>query len=465
MRITGKGVWGPPDDPEECIRVLRRLVEFGDQFHRHRGLLRSFRVRGTDQKALHPYPDGLVIATKAGLLRTGPDEWPVLGFPAYLRQECEMSLRRLGVDTIDLFQLHRIDDKFPAEEQVGELVKLAAGRQDPPHRAVRGERRATRGAQKVAPIVSVQNMYNLSVRNAEPVLDACESQNIGFIPWFPLAAGPLAAADGPLQRIAADHDASPSQLALAWLLKRSPVMLPIPGTSKVAHLEENVAAASIELTDEEFDTLSKAGSVGLSNPASRQYGGHVTTDQSAGAHPGGGFNPPVPTTKGGPDYGRFVEAVRSLQDHARAADAPDDVITEAADLVEKVTQLLAPYYADEWASPSGRRMDLPNRGNILAIPLDLHKTVDGRIEGTAMFRRFHLGRNGAAHGGAVAQLFDGLLGYTAFTLSGSRAQRTAFLHVDYRKIAVVERQLQVDARHRRHRGPQDLRLGPAAGRR
>ncbi|MGZ8813063.1 MAG: PaaI family thioesterase [Mycobacterium sp.] len=172
----------------------------------------------------------------------------------------------------------------------------------------------------------------------------------------------------------------------------------------------------------------------------------MTTDQSSGAHPGGGFNPPVPTTKGGPDYGRFVDAVRALQDHARAADAPDDVITEAADLVEKVTQLLAPYYADEWASPSGRRMDLPNRGNLLAIPLDLHKTDDGRIEGTVMFRRFHLGRNGAAHGGAVAQLFDGLLGYAAFTLSGSRAQRTAFLHVDYRKIALVEKEFQVDAR-------------------
>ena len=143
----------------------------------------------------------------------------------------------------------------------------------------------------------------------------------------------------------------------------------------------------------------------------------MTTDQPSGAHPGGGFNPPVPTTRGGPDYGRFVEAVRTLQDNARAADAPDDVITEAADLVEKVTQLLAPYYADEWASPSGRRMDLPNRGNLLAIPLDLHTTPDGRIEGTAKFRRFHLGRNGAAHGGAVAQLFDGLLGYTAFTLS------------------------------------------------
>ena len=171
----------------------------------------------------------------------------------------------------------------------------------------------------------------------------------------------------------------------------------------------------------------------------------MTTEQPVAAHPGGGFNPPVPTTQGGPDYGRFVDAVRTLQDHARAADAPDDVITEAADLVEKVTQLLAPYYADEWASPSGRRIDLPNRGNILAIPLDLHKTADGRIEGTATFRRFHLGRNGAAHGGAVAQLFDGLLGYTAFTLSGSRAQRTAFLHVDYRRIAHIERVLQVDA--------------------
>lgn len=171
----------------------------------------------------------------------------------------------------------------------------------------------------------------------------------------------------------------------------------------------------------------------------------MTIDQHSGAHPGGGFNPPVPTTQGGPDYGRFVEAVRTLQDHARAADAPDDVITEAADLVEKVTQLLAPYYADEWASPSGRRMDLPSRGNLLAIPLDLHKTQDERIVGTAMFRRFHLGRNGAAHGGAVAQLFDGLLGYAAFTLSGSRAQRTAFLHVDYRKIALVEKELQVDA--------------------
>jgi acyl-coenzyme A thioesterase PaaI-like protein len=171
----------------------------------------------------------------------------------------------------------------------------------------------------------------------------------------------------------------------------------------------------------------------------------VTTERPADAHPGGGFNPPVPTAKGGPDYGRFADAVRALQDHARAVDAPDEVITEAADLIEKVSTLLAPYDADEWASPSGRRMDLPNRGNVLSIPVDLHATEDGRIGGTAQFRRFHLGRNGAAHGSAVAMLFDSLLGFTAFKLSRSRAQRTAFLHVDYRKIAPVEKRLRVDA--------------------
>jgi acyl-coenzyme A thioesterase PaaI-like protein len=171
----------------------------------------------------------------------------------------------------------------------------------------------------------------------------------------------------------------------------------------------------------------------------------VTTEPRTDAHPGGGFNPPVPTTKGGPDYGRFIEAVRTLQDHARAADAPDEVITEAADLVEKATTLLEPYHADEWASPSGRRMDLPNRGNILQIPVDLHITANNRVGGTAQFRRFHLGRNGAAHGGAVAMLFDSLLGFTAFRLSHSRAQRTAFLHIDYRKIAPVEQDLRVDA--------------------
>jgi pyridoxine 4-dehydrogenase len=260
MRLTGKGVWGPPADPDECIRVLRRAVELGVNFIDTADSYGPYVSERLIRKALHPYPADLVVATKAGLLRTGPDAWPVLGYPAYLRQECEMSLRRLRVDTIDLFQLHRIDTKFPAEDQIGELAAL---QQEGKIRHIGLSEvnvEQVEAARKIATIVSVQNMYNITVRTAEPVLEACEANGIGFIPWFPLAAGPLAAPDGPLQRIAADHHATPSQLALAWLLKRSPVMLPIPGTSKVAHLEENVAAAEIELSDEEFETLSKAGS-------------------------------------------------------------------------------------------------------------------------------------------------------------------------------------------------------------
>ncbi|MGB3485144.1 MAG: PaaI family thioesterase [Mycobacterium sp.] len=165
----------------------------------------------------------------------------------------------------------------------------------------------------------------------------------------------------------------------------------------------------------------------------------------ASTHPGGGFNPPEPTTKGGPDYGRFVAAVRALQDHARAADAPDEVITEAAGLLEKAAALLAPYDADEWASPSGRRLDLPNRGNILSVPMDLAKGADGRVHGTLRFARFHLGRNGAVHGGALALAFDSVLGYSTAVLTGSLYQRTAYLHVDYRRIVPVEHTLTVDA--------------------
>jgi pyridoxine 4-dehydrogenase len=258
MRITGKGVWGPPDDHDECIRVLRRAVELGVNFIDTADSYGPYYSEELIREALHPY-DGVVVATKAGLLRTGPDEWAPLGFPAYLRQECETSLRRLGVDTIDLFQLHRIDDKFALEDQVGELAAL---QQEGKIRHIGLSEvgvEQLEAAQKVAPIVSVQNMYNLTARTAEPVLEACEAQGLGFIPWFPLAAGPLAAPGGPLERLAADHHASASQLALAWLLKRSPVMLPIPGTSKVSHLEQNVAAAEIELSDEEFETLSKAG--------------------------------------------------------------------------------------------------------------------------------------------------------------------------------------------------------------
>jgi acyl-coenzyme A thioesterase PaaI-like protein len=162
-------------------------------------------------------------------------------------------------------------------------------------------------------------------------------------------------------------------------------------------------------------------------------------------HPGGGFNPPEPTTKGGRDYGRFIDAVRSLQDHARAADAPDEVITEAADLVEKVSALLAPFDADEWASPSGRRMDLPMRGNILSIPMSADKGEDGRIHGQARFARFHLGRNGAVHGGALGMLFDSILGLSASVLTGNPRQRTAYLKIDYRHIVPVEKELQFDA--------------------
>jgi acyl-coenzyme A thioesterase PaaI-like protein len=168
------------------------------------------------------------------------------------------------------------------------------------------------------------------------------------------------------------------------------------------------------------------------------------TGEQAG-HPGGGFNPPDPTSKGGPDYGRFIDAVRKLQDHARAVDAPDAVISEAADLLEKVSLLLSPFDADEWQSPSGRRMDLPMRGNILTIPVSTRKTDDGRIQGWARFARFHLGRNGAVHGGSVAMLFDTVLGLTSSVLTGGPYQRTAYLKMNYRSIVPIEKELQIDA--------------------
>jgi hypothetical protein len=258
MRLTGKGVWGPPADREECVRVLRRAVELGVNFIDTADSYGPYISEKLIRKALHPY-DGLVIATKAGLLRTGPDVWIPLGNPSYLRQELEMSLRRLGVETIDLFQLHRIDPNFPLADQVGELVKFKNEGKIRHIGLSEIDVDQLKAAQQITEIASVQNMYNLAARGSEPLLDFATSQGVGFIPWFPLASGPLAAADGPLQRIAANHDASPSQLALAWLLKRSPVMLPIPGTSKVAHLEENVAAAEITITDEEFETLAAAG--------------------------------------------------------------------------------------------------------------------------------------------------------------------------------------------------------------
>ncbi len=258
MRLTGKGVWGPPADRGECVRVLRRAVELGVNFIDTADSYGPYYSEEIIDEALHPY-EGLVIATKAGLLRTGPDIWIPLGNPTYLRQECEMSLRRLGVDTIDLYQLHRIDPDFPLADQLGELVTLKNEGKIRHIGLSEVSVDQLTAAQQITEIVSVQNMYNLSARGSEALLDAVTAQGIAFIPWFPLAAGPLAAPDGPLARIAAEHDATPSQLALAWLLNRSPVMLPIPGTSKVAHLEENVAAAQITLGEDEVELLGAIG--------------------------------------------------------------------------------------------------------------------------------------------------------------------------------------------------------------
>jgi aryl-alcohol dehydrogenase-like predicted oxidoreductase len=258
MQLPGAGVWGPPRDHDEAIRVLRRAVEIGITFFDTADSYGPYVAEELLREALHPYADDVVIATKAGLTRQGPDRWTPLGQPAYLRQEVEMSLRRLGVERIDLFQLHRIDPAYPVADQVGELARL---QEEGKIRHI-GLSEVTveqlQEAQQTAEIVTVQNLYNLARRDAEELLDHCTEAGIGFIPWFPLATGDLARADGPLSVAAKEHDATPSQLALAWLLKRSPVMLPIPGTSSVEHLESNTAAASIELDDDEFQALSGA---------------------------------------------------------------------------------------------------------------------------------------------------------------------------------------------------------------
>ncbi|PZE27296.1 MULTISPECIES: aldo/keto reductase [unclassified Curtobacterium] len=259
MQLTGPGVWGPPKDHDEAIRVLKRSVELGVDFFDTADSYGPYVAEELLREALHPYGDDIVIATKAGLTRTGPNEWPPVGRPEYLRQEAEMSLRRLGLERIDLFQLHRIDPKVPLEDQIGELAKL----QDEGKIRHIGLSEVSvdevKAAQEIATIVTVQNLYNLSNRSSEELLDWSEEQGIGFIPWFPLATGQLSGEGSPLSELAKQHDATPSQLALAWLLKRSPVMLPIPGTSSVAHLEDNLAGALIDLTDDEFEALSKAG--------------------------------------------------------------------------------------------------------------------------------------------------------------------------------------------------------------
>ena len=258
MRITGEGIWGEPADRETAIAVLRRAVELGVDFIDTADSYGPFVSEDLIRKALHPY-DGVTIATKGGLTRTGPQEWHPVGRPEYLRQCIEMSLRRLNLDAIPLYQLHRIDSEVPAAEQFGVLKEAQdAGKIE---RIGLSEVSVDeiREAGETLTVDSVQNRFNLIDRGSEDVLDHCEAESIGFIPWFPIATGELAGEGGPLDEIASEHDASPSQLALAWLLRRSQVILPIPGTSSVEHLEDNVGAATIELSDEEFERIDEAG--------------------------------------------------------------------------------------------------------------------------------------------------------------------------------------------------------------
>ncbi len=258
MQLPGEGVWGPPRDRDTAIAVLRRAVEIGVTLFDTADSYGPEVAEDLLREALHPYRDEVVIATKAGLTRQGPGTWTAVGRPAYLRQQCELSLRRLRLEQIPLFQLHRIDAEVPLEDQVGELRKL----QDEGKVRHIGLSEVSVDqlveARKIATIATVQNLFNHADRDAEPLLDYCTANDIGFIPWFPLATGRLSAADGPLAEAAQRHDATPSQLALAWLLQRSPVMLPIPGTSSLEHLESNTAAAGIELTADEADALEKA---------------------------------------------------------------------------------------------------------------------------------------------------------------------------------------------------------------
>lgn len=258
MRITGDGIWGEPKDAEECKRVLRRAVELGVNFidtADSYGPEVSERLIG---EALAPYAKDVVIATKAGLTRQGPDQWLPVGRPEYLQQQVEMSLRRLKVERIDLWQLHRIDAKVPVEESLGVIKKLQGQGKIKHVGLSEVSVKEIDQARKVIEIVSVQNKYNIEDRAAEDVVDYCTQHKLAFIPWFPVAAGKLAKPGGKLDVVAKRHGASVSQLSLAWLLHRSPVMLPIPGTSNVKHLEENVAAAGVKLSDAEWDEIEAA---------------------------------------------------------------------------------------------------------------------------------------------------------------------------------------------------------------
>ncbi len=259
MRLTGSGIWGEPSDPEECKAVLRRAVDLSVNFVDTADSYGPHVSERLIAEALHPYPQGLVIATKGGLLRPGPGQWTPNGRPEHLRQALEGSLRRLKLDRIDLYQLHRPDPEVPIEESVGALATMQREGKIRYIGVSNVDVAQLERAQKVARIVSVQNRYNLTDRASEAVLDYCQREGLAFIPWAPLAAGPLTRPGGPLDQIAAQHHATQGQVALAWLLQRSPVMLLIPGTSRVAHLEENVAAAGLKLTAAEFAALDRPG--------------------------------------------------------------------------------------------------------------------------------------------------------------------------------------------------------------
>jgi pyridoxine 4-dehydrogenase len=258
MRLTGDGVWGPHDDPEECRAVLRRAVELGVTLIDTADSYGPYVSEEIIAEALYPYPDDVVIATKGGLVRGGPGDWRRNGRPEHLREACEGSLRRLKLDTIDLYQLHSIDRNVPTEEQIGALVEL---RDEGKIRHI-GLSNVTTDqlaqAMELTDVATVQNRFNLADRASDDVVDTCASYGIGFIPWFPIATGKLAAPGGVADEVARAHDATPAQVALAWLLRRSPTMLPIPGTSSVAHLEENCAAATVELSDDAYDELTSA---------------------------------------------------------------------------------------------------------------------------------------------------------------------------------------------------------------
>jgi pyridoxine 4-dehydrogenase len=253
MRLTGDGIWGPPPDPERAKAVLRRAVDLGVSFIDTADSYGPEVSESLIAEALHPYPGGLVIATKGGFLRSGPGNWQRDCRPEHLRQACEGSLRRLRLERIDVYQLHAVDPDVPIEESVGALVELRnEGKIAHIGVSNTGESELAR-ARAVAPIVSVQNRYGLGDRASDPVLGICERDGLAFIPWYPLGAGEVGG--GPIERIAREHQATPFQVALAWLLARSPAMLPIPGTSSVEHLEENVAAASLRLSEEEVSEL------------------------------------------------------------------------------------------------------------------------------------------------------------------------------------------------------------------